>query len=86
VSFIGWRIYRRHAVRGALVFLVAFGLFCIARDSRAAAAEHSVLQFAEGIGPRIADCVAAIVLMTIALAIQLGLGGDVRALRSRVDQ
>jgi hypothetical protein len=75
VSMIGWRVHRRFAVRGVVVFLGAFGLFCIARDARVAAADDSLIVFGAGALPRLADGLAGVVLMLTALAIQLALGG-----------
>jgi hypothetical protein len=81
VSLIGWRAARRFGARGTLVFLVVFAGWCVARDARVAAAAGSVIAFAPGPGPWLADGAAALTLMALALGAQFALGGDARRLR-----
>jgi hypothetical protein len=81
VSLIGWRVRRRFGARGLSVFLVAFALYGALRDWRVAHAPDSVLSFGPGPSPWLADAFAWLTLMSLALAVQLALGGDARRLR-----
>jgi hypothetical protein len=81
VSLIGWRVRRRFGLAGALVFLVAFAAWCVVRDWRVAHAPESVIVFAPGMLPYLADAAAALTLMALALGVQLALGGDPKRLR-----
>jgi hypothetical protein len=81
VALIGWRVVRRFGRRGLAAFLIGFAAYCLARDLRVAAAPDSVIQFAPGPVPRLADGVAALTLMAAALAVQFALGGDPQRLR-----
>jgi hypothetical protein len=81
VGLIGWRIVRRFGAPGRLAFLAAFASWCIVRDWRVAHAPGSVIVFAPGPLPWLADGAAAFTLMALALALQLALGGYPRRLR-----
>lgn len=74
VSLIGWRVVRRFGRSGLAMFLVAFALYCVARDARVAAAANSVIRFAPGAVPFVADGIAAFTLMASAMVVQLALG------------
>jgi hypothetical protein len=79
-GLLGWRVQRRFGGPGLAVFLVACALYCGARDYRVAHAAGSVIAFGPGVLPWLADTTAAFALMALALAIQLGFGGDPRRL------
>jgi hypothetical protein len=72
VALVGWRVHRRYGLRGAAIFVLAFGVFCIVRDARL---PETVIVFADGVVPRLADGAAGLTLMIVALAIILLLGG-----------
>ena len=81
VSLIGWRAWRRFGARGVCAFLALFTLYGALRDWRVARAADSVIVFGPGAAPWLADAIAWLTLMALALAIQLTLGGDARRLR-----
>ncbi len=81
VSLIGWRVRLRFGARGVLAFLAGFAAYCVLRDWRVASAPDSVIAFAPGALPYLADASAALTLMALALGVQLALGGDVRSVR-----
>jgi hypothetical protein len=79
VSLLGWRAWRRFGARGAAAFLALFTLYGVLRDWRVARAAGSVLVFGPGASPWLADAVAWLTLMSLALGVQLALAGDVKA-------
>jgi hypothetical protein len=81
VSLLGWRAWRRFGLRGAGAFLALFTVYGALRDWRVARAPDSVIVFGPGAAPWLADATAWLTLMTLALGLQLALGGDPRRLR-----
>jgi len=81
ISLLGWRAWRRFGTRGLAVFLGLFTLYGMLRDWRVASAAGSIIHFAPGAVPWLADGTAWLSLMAVVLAIQLTLGGDPRRLR-----
>jgi hypothetical protein len=83
VGLVGWRARRRFGARGAIAFLILFAVFVPLRDQHAAASAGAPIVFGPGSIPWIADATAAFTLMSLCLAIQLGLGGPLSRLRSQ---
>ena len=81
IALVGWRVTRRFGGRGLLVFLAAFSVFCPIRDSIHAHRAEPMIVFGPGILPWLADAACGLSLMTVAMLIQLALGGDVKRLR-----